>query len=214
MRVSSTRAQEAVALHLQGEQNKIVPLALKIARRGGRMTIKLDRRTVLGTLASTLATPSLAKMPTTSVWTAYDLGSSGYVEASAIADALMKTNPIKVRIVPSGTSIGRLLPLKQGSATYGYLANELYFSTEGLYDFAAPTWFAAGRAHRPRPPVYQWPCDGQGYESRQPQGHQGSAHRLREGQSFGQHQELGLHRFCRPHGEGHPAGLVRQLTMR
>ena len=89
------------------------------------MTLKLDRRAVLGTLAGAIATPALAKMPSTSVWTAYDLGSSGYVEASAIAEALMKTNPIKVRIVPSGTSIGRLLPLKQGSATYGYLANEL-----------------------------------------------------------------------------------------
>ena len=66
-----------------------------------------------------------------SVWTAYDLGSSGYVEASAIAEAIMKKHPIKVRIVPSGTSIGRLLPLKQGQATYGYLANELYFATEG-----------------------------------------------------------------------------------
>lgn len=52
----------------------------------------------------------------------------------------MKSSPIRVRIVPSGTSIGRLLPLKQGRANYGYLANELYFSSEGLFDFAAPTW--------------------------------------------------------------------------
>lgn len=102
---------------------------------------QIGRRTLLGTFAGALATPALAqKLPSSSVWTAYDLGSSGYVEASAIAEALMKAGPIKVRIVPSGTSIGRLLPLKQGRATYGYLANELYFASEGLYDFAAPTW--------------------------------------------------------------------------
>lgn len=102
---------------------------------------KITRRTVMGTLASALATPAIAqKLPSSSVWTAYDLGSSGYVEASAIAEALMKTTDIKVRIVPSGTSIGRLLPLKQGRANYGYLANELYFASEGLYDFAAPSW--------------------------------------------------------------------------
>ena len=107
---------------------------------------KITRRSALGVLSGALAAPSIATsalagaLPSSSVWTAYDLGSSGYVEASAIAEALMKANPIKVRIVPSGTSIGRLLPLKQGRATYGYLANELYFASEGLYDFAAPVW--------------------------------------------------------------------------
>jgi len=106
----------------------------------------LSRRSVLGGITGALAAPSLATsalaraLPSSSVWTAYDLGSSGYVEASAIAEALMKNNPIKVRIVPSGTSIGRLLPLKQGRATYGYLANELFFASEGLYDFAAESW--------------------------------------------------------------------------
>ncbi len=102
---------------------------------------QIGRRTLLGTFAGALATPAIAqKLPESSVWTAYDLGSSGYVEASAIAEALMKGGPIKVRIVPSGTSIGRLLPLKQGRANYGYLANELFFASEGLYDFAAPSW--------------------------------------------------------------------------
>ena len=81
-----------------------------------------------------------AKLPDTSVWTAYDLGSSGYAEASGIADAIMKKQPIRVRIVPSGTSIGRLLPLKQGKASYGFLANELYFASEGTFDFSSPSW--------------------------------------------------------------------------
>lgn len=81
-----------------------------------------------------------AKLPETSVWTAYDLGSSGYAEASGIADAIMKKQPIRVRIVPSGTSIGRLLPLKQGKASYGFLANELYFASEGTFDFSSPSW--------------------------------------------------------------------------
>ena len=80
-----------------------------------------------------------AKLPETSVWTAYDLGSSGYAEASGIADAIMKKQPIRVRIVPSGTSIGRLLPLKQGKASYGFLANELYFASEGTFDFSSPS---------------------------------------------------------------------------
>lgn len=80
------------------------------------------------------------KLPDQSVWTSYDLGSSGYIEASGIADAIMKEHPMKVRIMPSGTSIGRMLPMKVGRATFGYLANELYFAAEGSEDFAAQNW--------------------------------------------------------------------------
>ena len=104
------------------------------------------RRTVLITAAMsafgvTAAREALADaLPRSSVWTSYDLGSSGYVEASAIAEAMQKRHNMRVRIIPSGTSIGRLLPLKQHRATYGYLANELYFAAEGTEDFAARTW--------------------------------------------------------------------------
>lgn len=99
------------------------------------------RDVLLGSSAAVLAARTAqAKLPSTSVWTAYDLGASGYVEASGIADAIMKKEAMRVRIVPSGTSIGRLLPLKQGRATYGFLANEAYFAAEGTYDFAASTW--------------------------------------------------------------------------
>src|SRR5690606_555835 len=79
-------------------------------------------------------------LPKTSVWTSYDLGASGYAEASAMADALQKRHEIRIRIVPSGTSIGRLLPLKTEKANYGFLANEVLFATEGTYDFATRQW--------------------------------------------------------------------------
>lgn len=100
------------------------------------------RREVLAGSSAALLTGGIARanLPETSVWTAYDLGSSGYAEASGIADAIMKKHPMRVRIVPSGTSIGRLLPLKQGRASYGFLATELYFAAEATYDFAVPAW--------------------------------------------------------------------------
>lgn len=79
-------------------------------------------------------------LPKTMIWATYDVGSSGYAEASAIADAFAKEYGVRVRIMPSGTSIGRLLPLKTNRAQFGWLANELYFATEGLYDFAAREW--------------------------------------------------------------------------
>jgi TRAP transporter TAXI family solute receptor len=100
--------------------------------------VKLFAGTAALLLASAAA--QAQKLPDSSVWTAYDLGASGYAEASGMADAIMKKHPIRVRILPSGTSIGRLLPLKQGKADYGFLANELYFAAEGTYDFAVPSW--------------------------------------------------------------------------
>jgi TRAP transporter TAXI family solute receptor len=79
-------------------------------------------------------------LPDTMVWSAYDVGSTGYVEASAIADALGKKYGTRVRLQPSGTSIGRILPLKQKRVAYAWLANELFFAAEGLYEFGQPDW--------------------------------------------------------------------------
>lgn len=81
-----------------------------------------------------------AELERSLIWSSYDLGSSGYAEATAIADALQKTNPTRIRILPSGTSVGRILPLKVGKAKYGFLANEVFFATEGLFEFSDQSW--------------------------------------------------------------------------
>ena len=98
---------------------------------------------VLGGLASlTPLVPPMAfaqdagALPDTMIWTAYDVGSTGYNEASAVADALMKKYGTRIRLLPSGTSIGRIQPLQAERAQYGWLATETFFAAEGLYDFA------------------------------------------------------------------------------
>ena len=73
-------------------------------------------------------------------WSSYDVGSAGYAEASAMADAFGKEYGTRVRIQPSGSAIGRLQPLLQERADYSFLATETFFATEGLYDFADPRW--------------------------------------------------------------------------
>ena len=92
------------------------------------------------TLATSPAMSEDASLPKVMVWSAYDLGSSGYAEASGIANALQKKFPTRIRIFPSGTSIGRLLPMSTGKVSYGFLANEAYFAAEGTFDFAAQSW--------------------------------------------------------------------------
>ncbi|MBB1492858.1 TAXI family TRAP transporter solute-binding subunit [Paracoccus sp. MC1854] len=78
------------------------------------------------------------ELPNTMIWTAYDVGSAGYAEASAIADAFGRHANTRIRIQPSGSGIGRLQPLLLGRADYGFLATETYFLSEGDYDYAVP----------------------------------------------------------------------------
>lgn len=77
-------------------------------------------------------------LPSTMIWSTYDVGAAGYVEASAVADAFGKKWGTRVRLQPSGTSIGRIKPLMDGRVSHGWLANELYFAVEGIYDYCAP----------------------------------------------------------------------------
>ncbi len=81
-----------------------------------------------------------ATLPNMLTWSAYDIGSGGYIQAGAMASALGKKYDTKVRILPSGTSVGRLTPLKSGAAAYGFLADETYFAVEGLEEFSAYSW--------------------------------------------------------------------------
>jgi TRAP transporter TAXI family solute receptor len=98
-------------------------------------------RTTLAALATCAALPAFAQeLPDTMVWTSYDVGSAGYAEASAIADAFGKKFGTRIRIQPSGSGIGRLQPLLQGRADYAFLATEAFFLGEGAYDFATPDW--------------------------------------------------------------------------
>ncbi len=86
------------------------------------------------------AAEKISGLPGMMTWTAFDVGSRGYVQGAAISNALTKKYGTKVRILPSGTSVGRLMPIKTGAATYGLLADETYFAAEAIYEFATRDW--------------------------------------------------------------------------
>lgn len=79
-------------------------------------------------------------LPQMMTWSAYDVGAAGYTQTAAIANALSKEYGTQVRILPSGTSVGRMTTLRTGAATYGFLADEVAFATEALYEFAGYNW--------------------------------------------------------------------------
>ncbi|RJE83220.1 TAXI family TRAP transporter solute-binding subunit [Paracoccus onubensis] len=91
-------------------------------------------------LALGIVPAAAQELPRTMVWSAYDVGSAGYAEASAIADAFGKKFGTKIRIQPSGSSVGRLQPVLTGRADYGFLATESFFVSEGEFDFSTPEW--------------------------------------------------------------------------
>ena len=80
------------------------------------------------------------KLPKNMIWSCYDVGSAGYTQASAISNALLKAYNVRVRMIPSGTAIGRITPVLAKKCDVGILANEVYFSSEGLGDFASREW--------------------------------------------------------------------------
>ena len=104
----------------------------------------LLRPLAIATLATTLSlgfsTVSAEELPDTMTWSAYDVGSAGYAEASAMADAFGRKYDMRIRIQPSGSAIGRLQPVVGGQAAVGFLATETFFATEGIYDFATRRW--------------------------------------------------------------------------
>jgi uncharacterized protein len=73
--------------------------------------------------------------------TSYDIGSGGYTELAAISDALTKKYGTQIRMMPSASGIGRILPLKNGTAQIGgRLGDEVYYAFEGIEEFATPQW--------------------------------------------------------------------------
>lgn len=83
---------------------------------------------------------SIPNLPKRMFWSCYDVGGTGYTQASAIADAMSRKFGVKIRLLPSGTSIGRLLPVINRKVDLGFLASEVWASVEGVDDFAVYEW--------------------------------------------------------------------------
>ena len=83
---------------------------------------------------------SIEGLPDKMVWSVYDVGSGGYIEATAIANEMTKAYGTQIRLLPSSSGVGRLQPMQQGTADIGRLGDEYQFAFEGNYEFAAKAW--------------------------------------------------------------------------
>ena len=80
------------------------------------------------------------RMPKTLAWTAYDVGSAGYIQAVSIGHAMAKKEGITLRVVPAGNDVSRQAPLAAGRVQFGALGAGSFLSQEGVLDFSNTDW--------------------------------------------------------------------------
>ncbi len=86
-------------------------------------------------------TSALAAKPNEVSITSYGVGSQAFVFSAAIAEAVDKISGIKTRVIPAGTDVGRMLPLRAGEVDFSIVTGATgWFVSHGTGDFADPSW--------------------------------------------------------------------------
>ncbi|MDI6754780.1 MAG: ABC transporter substrate-binding protein, partial [Thermodesulfobacteriota bacterium] len=81
-----------------------------------------------------------SELPKMMTWTAYDVGSSGYMQVGFIGEALWEKHKIKIRIIPAGTDLPRVYPLRLKDADVAFHGIGSLYMQEGLYDYSTMDW--------------------------------------------------------------------------
>jgi len=81
-----------------------------------------------------------AELPKMMTWTAYDVGSSSYMQAGFISESLWEKHKIKVRVIPAGTDLPRVFPIRMKDAQVAFHGGGSYYMQEGLFDYATLEW--------------------------------------------------------------------------
>jgi len=87
-----------------------------------------------------LAAEKSAAIPKMMTWTAYDVGSSGYFQIGHVSTTLYDKFGIKIRVIPAGTDIPRVYPVRLKDADVAFHGLGSYFMQEGLQDYRTMAW--------------------------------------------------------------------------
>jgi len=86
-------------------------------------------------------TSALAAKPKEVSITSYGVGSQAYAFSAGIAEAVDKVAGIKTRVIPAGTDVARMLPLRAGEVDFSIFAGSTgWLASHGAGDFADPSW--------------------------------------------------------------------------
>jgi uncharacterized protein len=95
---------------------------------------------LLSPVASGTPRADAAEMPKMMTWTAYDVGSSGYMQVGFISESLWDKYKVRIRIIPAGTDLPRVYPIRLRDADIAFHGVGSYFMQEGLYDYSTLEW--------------------------------------------------------------------------
>jgi len=82
-------------------------------------------------------TPEVPRLMT---WSAYDVGSSGYMMLGFVAEAIMDKYGTKIRIIPAGTDLPRHLPLRAGDVDASITGFGVVAMQEGIDEYKTLDW--------------------------------------------------------------------------
>src|ERR1044072_4922899 len=89
-----------------------------------------------------MSTTALAqiKLPPTMTMTAYDTGTAGFNITVAIGKVMKDKYGSDVRVLPAGSGVARLQPLRTGRAIASGMGSGVYFAQEGVFEFGSKEW--------------------------------------------------------------------------
>lgn len=111
------------------------------------MAIQRRNALILGAAATLAPGTTLAqakksdiKLPNTLVWTAYDVGSSGYAQAVGIGSTMKNQAGTNLRVLPGKNDVSRLAPLREGTAQFSATGSDNIYSQEAVFTFGEKEW--------------------------------------------------------------------------
>ena len=111
------------------------------------MTIQRRSALVLGAAAALAPANVFAqagktdiKLPNTLVWTAYDVGSSGYAQAIGVGSILKNKVGTNLRVLPGKNDVSRLAPLREGTAQFSATGSDNIYGQEAVFTFGEKEW--------------------------------------------------------------------------
>lgn len=91
-------------------------------------------------LGGGFALAGTASIPKMMTWTAYDVGSSGYFMVGHVSTTLYEKYGVKIRVIPAGTDLPRVYPVRLRDADVAFHGLGSYFMQEGIEDYRTMAW--------------------------------------------------------------------------
>lgn len=79
-------------------------------------------------------------VPKTLSCSAYGVGSGAYTMLAFFGDAWLKSCGLKLRVIPAGTDMARMIPLRSREVQFCAGGVAAYFAQEGIYEYADKSW--------------------------------------------------------------------------